>query len=98
MLLVRLWIEGGSHPFFFDPVEPEDDEEIIRVYRDTLDLSDEAQEAIVYEAPMSVTRLAREDYPQGEGWTLTSDQDPQTDKKEEDPRWAKLKEIQFEEN
>ncbi len=84
--------------YSFDPVEPEDDEEIIRVYRDTLDLSDEAQEAIVYEAPMSVTRLAREDYPQGEGWTLTSDQDPQMDKKEEDPRWAKLKEIQFEEN
>ena len=88
----------SSKEYSFDPVDASEDEEIIRVYKDTLDLSDEAVEAIVYEAPMSITRLARENYPSGEGWTLISDQDEKSESKEEDPRWAKLKEIKFEDN
>lgn len=86
--------------YSFDPVDPEneEDEEIIRVYKDTLDLSDEAAEAIVYEAPMSITRLAREDYPKGEGWSLLSDQDSDHTEGQEDPRWAKLKELNFEDD
>lgn len=73
-------------------------EEAVLVKNDTIDLTDEAVEAIVYEAPMSITRLAREDYPSGEGWSLVSDQDPVDEKKEEDPRWAKLKDFHFEDN
>ncbi len=88
----------SSKEYSFDPVDASEDEEIIRVFKDTLDLSDEAVEAIVYEAPMSITRLAREDYPSGEGWTLISDQDEKTETAQEDPRWAKLKEIKFEDN
>lgn len=84
--------------YSFDPIEPEEAEDIVRVYKDILDLSDEATEAIVYEAPMSITRLAREDYPKGEGWSLISDQDPASSKQDEDPRWAKLKELNFEDN
>ena len=83
--------------YSFDPLtEDDDEEEIIRVYKDVIDLTDEAEEAIAYEAPMSITHLAREEYPQGEGWTLTSDQDAIPETKEEDPRWAKLKEFKFE--
>ncbi|MGM9960500.1 MAG: YceD family protein [Allobaculum sp.] len=83
--------------YSFDPLEEDDDEEeIIRVFKDILDLTDEAEEAIAYEAPMSITHLAREEYPQGEGWSLISDQDAVPDTQEEDPRWAKLKEFKFE--
>ena len=85
--------------YSFDPLETADEaEEIVRVFKDTLDLGDEIVEAIVYEAPMSITRLAREEYPQGEGWSLISDQDADDSKSEEDPRWAKLKELNFEDN
>lgn len=85
--------------YSFDPVDEEDEaEDVIRVFNDTIDLGDEAAEAIVYEAPMSITRLAREEYPQGKGWVLVSDQDEPASEPEEDPRWAKLKEFNFEDN
>lgn len=89
--------------YSFDPVDKSDaadpeDEEVIVVARDTIDLTDEAVEAIVYEAPMSITRLAREDYPKGADWVLISDQDKQDSEPQEDPRWAKLKELNFEDN
>ncbi len=87
--------------YSFDPIAEQSDEiEIIRVFKDTLDLTEEAIEAIVYEAPMSITRLARDAYPKGEGWSLLSDQDSKetlsnNDEEEIDPRWAKLKEFRF---
>lgn len=81
-----------------DPDENSDDEDVIVVARDTIDLHDETIEAIVYEAPMSITRLAREDYPKGSSWVLISDQDEQKESEEADPRWAKLKDFNFEDN
>lgn len=83
--------------YSFNPLEDADEEDVIVVSRDMIDLTDEAVEAIVYEAPMSITRLAREDYPSGKGWTLVSDQDAPEEAEKEDPRWAKLKEFNFEE-
>lgn len=93
----------SAKEYSFDPIhEPSDEIEIIRVFKDTLDLTEEAIEAIVYEAPMSITHLAREAYPQGEGWSLVSDQDTREDfiseEEEIDPRWAKLKEFRFDED
>ena len=84
--------------YSFDAVEDPENSEIIPLKRDTLDLDDEALEAIVFEAPMSITRLARDKYPQGEGWVLVSDQDEPDDTPKEDPRWAKLKDLHFEDN
>ncbi|MBD5424031.1 MAG: DUF177 domain-containing protein [Allobaculum sp.] len=94
----------SAKEYSFDPIAEQSDEiEIIRVYKDTLDLTEEAIEAIVYEAPMSITRLAREAYPQGEGWSLLSDQDSKNSltlsgEDDVDPRWAKLKEFRFDED
>lgn len=85
--------------YSFDPLEDTDDQEdILVVNNNTIDLNDEMIEAIVYEAPMSITRLAREDYPSGKGWSLTSDQDEGDSQQQEDPRWAKLKDLNFEDN
>lgn len=79
-------------------VYEEDGEEVVIVKMNTIDLMDEIIQAIVYEAPMSITRLDREDFPQGEGWTLISDQDPVSSQQQEDPRWAKLKEFKIDDD
>lgn len=82
--------------YSFEPVTDED--EVIPVKKDTVDINPEIFQAIVYEAPMSITRLPREEYPSGNGWKLISDQDPQTPSDEIDPRWAKLKDFQIEDD
>lgn len=77
--------------------EPTDEEDVVVVLQDTIDLTPEIIQAIAYEAPMSITRLKREDYPSGNGWSLVSDKDAPKPK-EEDPRWAKLKDFQIEDD
>lgn len=81
--------------YSFDPVsQGEEDEEIVVVKKDTIDINPEIFQAIVFEAPMSITSVSREDYPKGNGWAVLSDQD-KTQEEETDPRWAKLKDFQF---
>lgn len=84
----------SSSVYSFEPLK-EPDEDITVVKKETIDLNPEIFQAIVYEAPMSITRLPRDQYPKGDSWVLISDQDQQTDTRETDPRWAKLNEIQF---
>lgn len=84
--------------YSFVPVS-EDEDEVIAVKKDTIDLNPEIFQAIVYEAPMSITRLSRDEYPSGNGWKLISDQDPKSNEDDEiDPRWAKLKDFQVEDD
>ena len=81
--------------YSFDPVT-QDDDEIIVVKKDTIDLNPEILQAVIYEAPMNITRCPRSEYPKGDGWQVLSDQDP----KEEtiDPRWEKLNEFKLDDN
>ena len=78
--------------YSFDPVT-QDDDEIIVVKKDTIDLNPEILQAVIYEAPMHITRLPRDQYPKGDGWQVLSDQDPKEEKI--DPRWAKLNEFKM---
>lgn len=82
--------------YSFEPVH--DDDEVITVKKDTVDINPEIFQAIVYEAPMSMTRLPREEYPSGKGWKLISDQDQTSTSDEIDPRWAKLKDFHLEDD
>lgn len=82
--------------YSFSPVsDDEQDDEVVVVKKDTIDLNPEIFQAIIFDAPMSITALFREDYPEGNGWVLLSDQDEQNDEEAVDPRWAKLKDFQF---
>lgn len=81
--------------YSFEPVD-EDNEEIVTVQRETIDPLPELIQAVVYEAPMSISVLPRDQYPSGDGWQLLSDQDeaePVTD-----PRWDMLKNLNFEDD
>ena len=53
-------------------------------------------QAILYEAPMSITRLPRDQYPKGDGWQLLSDQDREEPKI--DPRWEKLNDFKLDDD
>ena len=77
----------SQETYSFDPIK-ENDEDIIVVKKDTVDINPEIFQAIIYEAPMSITRLPRDQYPKGDGWQLLSDQDKEEPKI--DPRWEKL--------
>lgn len=80
--------------YSFEPVSAEEADEVVVVKRDTIDINPEIFQGIVFEAPMSITSVSRDQYPKGNGWVLLSDQD--ADEEEEiDPRWAKLKDFQF---
>ena len=81
--------------YSFDPVT-QDDDEIIVVKKDTIDLNPEILQAVIYEAPMHITRLPRDQYPKGDGWQVLSDQDPKEEKI--DPRWAKLNEFKMDDD
>lgn len=84
--------------YSFEPVPADLDEDIVVVKKDIIDINPEIFQAIVYEAPMSITQLARKDYPKGNGWQLISDQDEKPESDEIDPRWAKLKDFQVEDD
>lgn len=85
----------SQETYSFDPIK-ENDEDIIVVKKDTLDINPEIFQAIIYEAPMSITRLPRDQYPKGDGWQLLSDQDKEEPKI--DPRWEKLNDFKLDDD
>lgn len=86
----------SQQTYSFAPVEDAEDQEIIVVKKDTIDINPEIFQAILYEAPMSITRLPRDQYPKGDGWQLLSDQDK--DEPKIDPRWEKLKDFKLDDD
>ena len=86
----------SQQTYSFVPVEDAEDQEIIVVKKDTIDINPEIFQAILYEAPMSITRLPRDQYPKGDGWQLLSDQDKEEPKI--DPRWEKLKDFKLDDD
>lgn len=85
----------SQETYSFDPIK-ENDEDIIVVKKDTVDINPEIFQAIIYEAPMSITRLPRDQYPKGDGWQLLSDQDKEEPKI--DPRWKKLNDFKLDDD
>lgn len=85
----------SQETYSFDPIK-ENDEDIIVVKKDTVDINSEIFQAIIYEAPMSITRLPRDQYPKGDGWQLLSDQDKEEPKI--DPRWEKLNDFKLDDD
>lgn len=85
----------SQETYSFDPIK-ENDEDIIVVKKDTVDINPEIFQAIIYEAPMSITRLPRDRYPKGDGWQLLSDQDKEEPKI--DPRWEKLNDFKLDDD
>nr|WP_281378210.1 YceD family protein [Catenisphaera adipataccumulans] len=83
--------------YSFDPIEDDDDDEIIVVKKDTIDLNPEIFQAVLYEVPMSITRVPRDQYPKGDGWQVLSEND-EPDEDEIDPRWEKLKEFKLDDD
>lgn len=88
----------SQETYSFEPLQniENSDEEIIVVKKDTIDLNPEIFQAILYEAPMSITRLPRDQYPKGNGWQLLSDQDQEEPKI--DPRWEKLNDFKLDDD
>lgn len=87
----------SQETYSFVPVKQEEcNEDIIVVKKDTIDINPEVFQAILYEAPMSLTRLPRSQYPKEDGWQLLSDQDER--KPSIDPRWEKLNEFKLDED
>ena len=85
----------SQETYSFDPIK-ENDEDIIVVKKDTVDINPEIFQAIIYGAPMSITRLPRDQYPKGDGWQLLSDQDKEEPKI--DPRWEKLNDFKLDDD
>lgn len=85
----------SQQTYSFEPVT-DGNEDITVVKKDTVDINPEIFQAILFEAPMSVTRLPREKYPEGNGWKLISDQDKQ--EPAIDPRWEKLNDFKLEDD
>ena len=85
----------SQETYSFDPIK-ENDEDIIVVKKDTVDINPEIFQAIIYEAPMSITHLPRDQYPKGDGWQLLSDQDKEEPKI--DPRWEKLNDFKLDDD
>lgn len=85
----------SQETYSFNPIK-ENDEDIIVVKKDTVDINPEIFQAIIYEAPMSITRLPRDQYPKGDGWQLLSDQDKEEPKI--DPRWEKLNDFKLDDD
>lgn len=85
----------SQETYSFDPIK-ENDEDIIVVKKDTVDINPEIFQAIIYETPMSITRLPRDQYPKGDGWQLLSDQDKEEPKI--DPRWEKLNDFKLDDD
>ncbi len=89
-----------SHEIYsFSPIkEEENEEDIIVVKKDTIDINPEVFQAVIYEAPMSITRLPRDQYPKGNGWQVISDQDKVEKEDKIDPRWEKLSEFKLDDD
>ena len=78
--------------YSFQSLNEDDEEEIIVVKKNCLDIKPELFQAILLEAPISITHVDRENYPQGDGWQVLSDCD-KPEKDSIDPRWEKLNEL-----
>lgn len=74
------------------------DEEIIVVKKDTIDLNPEIFQAILFEAPMSLTRVSKDQYPSGKGWQLISEEDLESEEDRIDPRCEKLSEFKLDDD
>lgn len=85
----------SQETYSFVPVQ-DCDEDIIVVKKETMDINPEIFQAILYEAPMNITRVPRSEYPKGNGWQVLSDQDKPEDKI--DPRWEKLSEFKLDDD
>ncbi len=86
-----------SHEIYsFSPIKEEENEEDIIVVK--IDINPEVFQAVIYEAPMSITRLPREQYPKGNGWQVISDQDKVEKEDKIDPRWEKLSEFKLDDD
>lgn len=81
--------------YSFEPVQQED-EEIIVVKKERIDINPQILQAVIYEAPIHITRCPRDQYPKGDGWQVLSDQDPVEEKI--DPRWEKLNDFKLEDD
>ena len=85
----------SQETYSFVPIK-DCDEDIIVVKKEIMDINPEIFQAILYEAPMSITRVPRSEYPKGKGWQVISDQDEPEDKI--DPRWEKLSEFKLDDD
>ena len=74
------------------------DEEIIVVKKDTIDLNPEIFQAILFDAPMSLPRVSKDQYPSGKGWQLISEEDLESEEDRIDPRWEKLSEFKLDDD
>lgn len=71
-----------------------DEEDVRLVDNDVVDLHQAIVDAIFIEIPMQVTHASKEEYPQGDGWRIISEEEYQKSQEETgDPRLAKLKEL-----
>lgn len=81
--------------FSFEPLGQE--EEGIEVNGDELDLSPYINDSILTEIPLRMIHPDLEDYPEGEGWEVLTEEDFIKQKSQEiDPRLAKLKDFKIE--
>lgn len=87
----------SQETYSFVPLE-DSDEDIIVVKKDTIDINPEVFQAILYEAPMGITRCPRSEYPKGNGWQVLSDQDQVDEEPKIDPRWEKLSEFKLDDD
>ncbi len=71
------------------------DEDGVRlVDNDIVDTYQAVVDAIFMEVPMQVTHASKEDYPQGDGWRIVTEEEYQKGQEDKrDPRLAKLKEL-----
>lgn len=84
--------------YSFARLSEDADDEIIVVKKDTIDLNPEIFQAILFEAPMSLTKVSKENYPSGNGWKVMSEADLKEDEDKIDPRWEKLSEFKLDDD
>ncbi len=84
---------SATETYAFTAVDDEEEEARV-VTDDVIDLEPAVIDAILMEAPLQLTNAAPEDYPEGDGWRVITEEDYQRSKEEEiDPRLAALKQF-----
>ena len=92
-------VEYGFHTkslevFSFDKV---DDEDVHEVKGDVVELLPVVFQLILMEVPLKVVKKGLKQYPKGDGWEVVKEEDyKKSEKKDIDPRLAKLKEFKVE--
>lgn len=80
--------------FSFDKV---DDEDVHEVKGDVVELLPVVFQLILMEVPLKVVKKGLKQYPKGDGWEVVKEEDyKKSEKKDIDPRLAKLKEFKVE--